>query len=358
MTATVYWQLPSNTDARYGDARLRKRAERLKDDSPPFTEGVSDPRGKAFNYFDYLHQIARAADLSGFNGLHIQHDTDGDESWIIAGYLARSVRHLVLLTEFEASRGSAVYAAKNAVSFQRYTHGRFAWHITRGDDQQARKKQADFLPDEKVNDRIGEFITVAQGVINGTDVNFKGDYFEVLAGGFKGPLAGHPAPQVFLSGNDDASLKLSATQADVHIFSAQAATALHAQREKLEEYARQQSRTLQYALRVNVIARETEQEALFDAERIHTQQQHDGTLQAARISDSLYRLPENHSSGAATQLVGSYEQVIAQLQNWVEAGFQHLILGASPHLEEAYRIGEHVLPALREILSGQQKATA
>lgn len=358
MTATVYWQLPSNSDARYGDANPRKRAERLKDDPPPFTEGVRDPRGTRFNYFDYLHQIARAADLSGFNGLHIQHDTSGDESWIIAGYLARSVRHLVLLTGFEASRGSAVYAAKNAISFQRYTNGRFAWHITRGGDEQARKSQADFLPGEKVNDRIGEFITVAQGVIKGTDVNFKGDYFEVLAGGFKGPLAGHPAPRVFLSGNDDASLKLSALQADVHIFSAQAETELYAQRDTLEQYAQQQSRSVEYALRVNVIARETEQEALFDAERIHAQQQRDGSLQATRITGHLYRLPEQHESGARAQLVGSYDQVIAQLQSWIEAGFQHLILGASPHLEEAYRIGEHVLPNLREILSRQQKASA
>lgn len=358
MTATVYWQLPGNSDTRYGDANLRKRGERLKNDPPPFTEGVSDPRGKRFNYFDYLHQIARAADLSGFNGIHIKHDTSGDESWIIAGYLARSVRHLVLLTEFEASRGSAVYAAKNAISFQRYTSGRFAWHITQGGNEQSRKTQADFLPQEKVNDRIGEFITVAQGVIQGTDVNFKGDYFEVLAGGFKGPLAGHPAPRVFLSGNDDASLKLSALQANVHIFSAQAEAELYAQRDKLAQYAKQQSRSIEYALRINLVARETEQEALFDAERIHTQQQRDGSLQAARIAGHLYRLPENHESGARAQLVGSYEQVITQLQSWVAAGFQHLILGSSPHLEEAYRIGEHVLPDLRETLSGQQKASA
>ena len=92
------WQLPNNRDARYADATPRKRGERLEGDRAPFTAGVSDPRGTRFNYLDYLLQIARAADLTGFDGIRIQNDPKGDEPWIIAGSLAPPTRHLKLLT--------------------------------------------------------------------------------------------------------------------------------------------------------------------------------------------------------------------------------------------------------------------
>ena len=118
MTIEFIWQLPTSGDGRY--AAPASRAGRANAGAPsPLQAGVSDPRGARppFNYFDYLHQIARAADLSGFDGIQIRHDTQGDESWIVAGYLARSTRHLKLIAEFDAAWGSAVYAAKNAVSF-------------------------------------------------------------------------------------------------------------------------------------------------------------------------------------------------------------------------------------------------
>ncbi len=89
MTIEFIWQLPTSGDGRYGDAGQTRRGERTASSRPPFTEGVSDPRGDRFNFLDHLHQIARAADLAGFDGIQIQNDLEGDESWIVAGYLAR-----------------------------------------------------------------------------------------------------------------------------------------------------------------------------------------------------------------------------------------------------------------------------
>jgi len=358
MSVEFFWQLPANADARYGDARLRKRGERLKDDPPPFTDGVTDPRGKRFNFFDYVEQIARAADLSGFDGVQIQHDVAGDESWIIAGYIARSTRHVKLLTEFEASRGSAVYAAKNAISFQRYTHGRFAWQITRGGDETARKRLGDTVASENVALRIDEFLTVARGVITEPSVTFKGEFFEVLEGGFKGPLAGHAVPQIYLNGSDEANLKLSARQADVHVFDAETVQSVTAQISQLNNLANDQQRTVAAGLRIDVLARETEEEALLDANRFHAQRERPNTLADTRIEGVLYQGFDSEQTGATAALIGSYQQVIEQLLTYVDAGISHFILAASPHLEEAYRVGEYLLPELREQLAARNTAAA
>ncbi len=329
MSTEFFWHLPSASDARYGDAKSRRRGEWAASDRPPLSAGVSDPRGARFNYPDYLRQIARAADLTGFDGIHIGNDPNGDESWILAGHLARATRHVRVLTEFEASRGSAVYAAKNAASYQRYTGGRFAWQIGRGGTAAERRRQGDFAEDTDIGPRIEEFVAVARGVLTQVPFSFKGRYFEVLDGGFRGPLSNQVPPPVYLSGDTVEAEQLSARVADVHVFDARPVAQLKSDIDRLTTLAKDHSRALRFGLRLDVIARETGADAEFDALRRVAQQ------------------------GAPTEssLVGSYGEVIAQLVAYADAGVSSFILTSAPHLEEAYRIGEHILPAVQRRLA-------
>jgi alkanesulfonate monooxygenase len=338
------WQLPNNRDGRYADARPRKRGERLQGDPAPFTAGVSDPRGTRFNYIDYLLQIARAAEFTRFDGIRIGNDPAGDEPWILAGVLGAATRRLTLLTEFDANRGSAVYAAKNAVSFQRYSGNRFAWNISTTQEAQQRRQQADKTEDAQLLPRVEEFLHVARGVINQpSGFDFKGDFFEVLNGGLAGPLSGHPVPRVYLSGNNAEAYQLSARQADVHLFDAQPLDTLQALIAELDGISRQQGRRVEACLRLDLIARDTREEAEFDAQRLAEQ----SNWQGRRTGDLWLAL--GHSDARAT-LVGSFEEVAEHLAAYAAAGVQSFVLGAAPHLEEAYRVGENLLPLLRSRL--------
>ena len=350
-------QLPTHSDSRYGDANAHQRGERVASERPPFTLGVSDPRGTRFNFLDYVHQIARAADIAGFDGVQIENNPQGDESWIVAGYVARSTRHLKLLTEFDAARGSAVYAAKNAVSYQRFSGGRFAWQISAVNDAKQRRQFGDFVADADILPRIEEFIVVARGVLTESVFNFKGRFFEVLNGGFKGPLANHSIP-IYLSGDDEAAYRLSAKQADVHIFSARPAAALQGEIAALNHFAQQHNRTLAAALRIDVLARETEVEALRDARRYLDQSGAIRTGGDPVIAANLWNRFATASTGANAALVGSYEQVIERLLEYVDGGVSSFLLAGVPHLEEAYRIGEYVLPTLRTRIAARQTQAA
>ena len=354
MSLEFIWQLPTSGDGRLGHAASSRRGERPPKVGSPYSNGVTDPRGNNFNFFDYIHQIARAADLTGFNGVQIQHDLEGDESWIVAGYIARSTRHLKLLTEFDAARGSAVYAAKNAVSYQRYTGGRFAWQISTNDNAQTRRQQADHIANEEQLQRIDEFVTVARGVINQSPYSFKGKFFEVLDGGFKGPLGGQVTPPVYLSGSSDEAYALSAKQADVHVFNALPPTELAKEIARLKHLAAKSERKLAVGLRIDIVARETEEEARHDVQRYWSQtgRQLNADGQDPVISDNLWAHYATPITGATAALVGSYEQVAAKLIEYAELGISSFILAAIPHFEEAYRIGEHVLPLVRSRLAG------
>jgi alkanesulfonate monooxygenase len=50
--------------------------------------------------------------------------------------------------------------------------------------------------------------------------------------------------------------------------------------------------------------------------------------------------------GPALGIVGSYEQCAERLDDLIRRGADAFILAGTPHLEEAYRIGEEVLPLL------------
>jgi alkanesulfonate monooxygenase len=347
MSVEFIWQLPGAQDSRYADARRYKRAERLPGDAYPYGPQVTDPRGNAFNYFDYLLQIARAADLTGFDGIQIPHDPQGDESWIVAGYLARNTRHLRLITEFEASRGSSVYAAKNAVSYQRFSNQRFAWQVTKGGSEAERRQLGDGVAEEKLLPRIDEFLTVAKGVITQSPFSFKGEFFEVLDGGFQGPLGNNPVPKIYLDGNTTEAFELSARHADVHLLDAAPVEQLQPAISQLQALAAKHGRSITIGLRIDVLARESEQEALEDAERFWQQS---GLGEAVALEAGLWSLPVART-GAKASLVGSYEQVQAQLEAYANAGVTSFIFAAAPHLEEAYRVGEHLLPKLRKSLA-------
>lgn len=356
MTTEFIWQLPTAGDGRYGHAQPARRGERATPGQAPFTDGVSDPRGERFNYFDYLHQVARAADITGFDGVLVQHDLDGDESWIVAGYLARGTRHVRLIAQFEAAWGSAVYAAKNAVSFQRASGARFAWQIVPGLDAATRRRHADTVPEDEVLARIDEFVSVARGVQTGAPYDFKGRYFEVQGGGFRGPLAGNPLPPVYLGGDGEAAWALSARQADVHVLDAAPLARLRPAIERLQALAAQEGRTLAIGLRIDVLARESTEEARRDAELYWTQTGR-GADDPARFAGSAYW--EGFAAGrggARGTLVGSYDEVEEHLAGYAAAGVSSFVLGATPHLEEAWRFGEHLLPRLRARLAQERQA--
>lgn len=355
MSLAFYWQLPTSGDAALGDATKTRRGERYGARRAPFTAGVSDPRGESFNYFDYLHQVARAADLVGFDGLRIPNDPLGDEPWIVAGYLLRDTRHLTLLAEFEASRGSSVYAAKNAVSFQRYSGGRFAWEISAGADAATRQRGGDFVPDEDVLPRIDEFVTVARGVITQSPYTFKGRFFEVLDGGFKGPLGNRPVPTVVLGGLSEESFALSARQADVHVLPAAPLDVLLPAIARLRALAAEQGRTLKIGLRVDLLVRESADEAGDDARRYLEQTRRNAP---SDVSGLLWPGLTSALTGAAATLVGDYDQAAEALAAVARAGVEHFQFSAVPHFEEAYRVGEHLLPRLRRLIDGERQAAA
>ena len=59
--------------------------------------------------------------------------------------------------------------------------------------------------------------------------------------------------------------------------------------------------------------------------------------------------PGDGTRGAGTAIVGSYDQVAERIGEYQTVGVNRFILSGYPNLEEARRVGEQVLPRLRDV---------
>jgi alkanesulfonate monooxygenase len=73
------------------------------------------------------------------------------------------------------------------------------------------------------------------------------------------------------------------------------------------------------------------------------------TTKDLEIEPTLWAGPALVRDGAGTAVVGNYDEVAAKLADYVDIGFEEFILSGYPHLEEAYRVGEEVVPRVKRL---------
>ncbi|MGW4244484.1 LLM class flavin-dependent oxidoreductase [Nocardia sp. NPDC004722] len=363
------WRLPTRPDGRRAEPTLRGRgacsapitaADLITADRADLAESragdryaVTDVRAGRFGPFEHLHEIVNAAELSGLDGVLAPYDPGGEESWIVGGGALRATRHTRVIIEFPPNFGTPVYAAKVSATLQRHSAGRLGWRLAVETDQQDARRRGDRIDGDARYTRAAEFLTVARGVWNeqpvapagfaGTGFDYEGQYYEVSNGGFRGILSGLPFPTVYLSGDSEAALQLSARHGDVHVFTEQP-DGLDAPLARLREAAAAAGRTVRAGLEVPVIARETAAEAWRRVERQWRELYPDGPdPHSLNLGDGRWAGFTHLGYPQPIGLVGSYDQVAQRLRTYVELGVDTVVLSGHPHLEELYRAGEHLL---------------
>jgi alkanesulfonate monooxygenase len=333
MTTEFLWTIPTRVAPRLG-----------------FSDRVTDDRRGRFTAFDEYVQVARAAELAGFDGVVVPYDPAGEESWVLATALARETPRLGIVPEFPPDLGTAVYAAKLALSFQRFFADRLSWQVVLGGAADA--SLGDHVTGDDRHRRAEEFLTVTRGLFSEAPYTFAGDFFEVEGGGFfdeTGAMPGlqglarpvSPHPRVVLSGERDEELDLSARFADVHLFDEARPYLLADAVDALAERARSAGRTVRSGLRVGVVARDFDAEARRDSARAT------GAVQDGVIWSGF----EATKSRGRHALVGSFDAVAEQLRAYIELGVTTFVLDGLHPVADAYSTGEYLLPLVHDALA-------
>jgi alkanesulfonate monooxygenase len=361
MTIVPHWFLPTNGDSR-SDLSLGNAV------GAAGSRVIAGGSERAPDV-GYIGEIAQAAERLGFDAALTPTSSWCEDAWVMTAALTQATKTFRFLVAFRPGLQSVTLAAQMAATYQRVSGGRLLLNVVTGGDDIEQRRFGDHLDKQARYARAGEYLHVLRELWSGEPVDFDGDHLHIEGA----QIVPAPVwPQVYLGGSSSAALEVAARYADVYLTWGEPPDAVAAKLDAVRQRAADHDRELRFGIRLHVIARDSAEEAWAEAQRLL-----DGldplaieraqAIQRASQSEGQRRMVELHGGrtdalevypnlwagiglvrgGAGTALVGSHEQVADRIAEYHELGIDEFILSGYPHLEEAYRVGEGVLPVLR-----------
>lgn len=347
----VFWFIPTHGDSRY--------------------LGTSD--GAREVNFDYLKQIATAADNLGYEGVLIPTGRSCEDSWVIASAVAPWTERLRYLVAIRPGIISPTVSARMAATLDRITNGRLLINVVTGGDPDENRGDGLYLDHSQRYAASAEFLRVWRRVLEGEAVHFEGEHIKVENAKALYPPVQRPYPPLYFGGSSEAAHELAAEQVDVYLSWGEPPAAVAQKIADVRERAARLGRTVRFGVRLHVIVRHTSEEAWRAADELIARIS-DETIAAAQKSFARFdsvgqrRMAQLHGGrrdqleiypnlwagvglvrgGAGTALVGNPQEVAARIKEYADLGIESFIFSGYPHLEEAYRFAELVFPLLPE----------
>ncbi|MFU9137459.1 MULTISPECIES: FMNH2-dependent alkanesulfonate monooxygenase [unclassified Erwinia] len=345
----VFWFLPTHGDGRYLGT----------------TEG-----GRAVD-LPYLQQVALAADNLGYYGVLIPTGKSCEDSWLVASALAPITKRLRYLVAVRPGLQPPSLAARMAATLDRLSEGRLLINVVTGGDPVENKGDGIFLTHAERYQVTREFLTVYSRLLKGEKVDFAGDHIRVEGAEVLFPPVQQDGPPLYFGGSSDEAIEVAASQVDTYLTWGEPPDQVAAKLAVVRQRAEARGRTLSYGIRLHVIVRETEEEAWAAADRLiaHLDDDtiaaaqkifsrmdstgqarmsalHQGSREGLRIAPNLWAGVGLVRGGAGTALVGNPQQVAERIREYQALGIENFIFSGYPHLEEAHRFAELVMPLL------------
>lgn len=323
----------------------------------------------------YLTQVARAAEQAGFDGALTPTGAWCEDAWLTTAMLVAHTERLKFLVAFRPGSISPTLAAQQAATFQRHSNGRLLLNVVTGGESREQRAYGDFLDKDARYARTGEFLSVVQRLWQGETVDLDGEHLRVEAASLS--RLPDPVPPVYFGGSSPAAGDIAAEHADVYLTWGEPVEQIREKVGWIRKLAADRGRTVRFGIRLHVITRDTAAEAWAQAQKLLDALDPEtiaGVQQGLSASESegQRRMRALHGGvksgsaddlviglnlwagvglvrgGAGTALVGSHTEVADRIADYHAAGIDEFVLSGYPHLEEAWWLGEGVLPVLRE----------
>jgi len=354
----LFWFLPTHGDGRYLGT----------------TEG-----GRAVD-LPYLQQVALAADNLGYYGVLIPTGKSCEDSWLVASALAPITKNLRYLVAVRPGLQPPSLAARMAATLDRLSGGRLLINVVTGGDPVENKGDGIFLSHAERYQVTREFLDVYSRLLKGEKVDFAGEHIRVEGAEILFPPVQENGPQLYFGGSSEAAIDVAASQIDTYLTWGEPVEQVAEKLAVVRQRAQEQGRMLSYGIRLHVIVRETEEEAWAAADRLisHLDDEtiaaaqkifarmdsagqarmsalHQGSRESLRIGPNLWAGVGLVRGGAGTALVGNPQQVADRIREYQALGIENFIFSGYPHLEEAHRFADLVMPLLPLAANAEKK---
>jgi alkanesulfonate monooxygenase len=357
MSIKLHWFLPT-----YGDGRQLVGG------------GHGVPIGSAGGLrpatLGYLTQVARAAEQLGFDAALTPTGMWCEDAWLTTAMLSQQTERLKFLVAFRPGMLTPTLAAQMATTYQRHSGGRLLLNIVTGGEPAEQRAYGDFLDKDSRYARTGEFLHVVRSLWRGETVDYAGRHVRVE--GAELARVPDPMPQIYFGGSSAAAVQVAAEHVDVYLTWGEPPAQVAEKIAWVRKLAADRGRTVRFGIRLHVITRDTSRAAwavaqsLLDAldpaairavqeglARSESEGQrrmralHRGSTERLEVAPNLWAGIGLVRGGAGTALVGSHTEVADRIAEYHELGIDEFVLSGHPHLEEAWWVGEGVLPVLR-----------
>lgn len=321
--------------------------------------------------FNYLRQIAQAADQLGYFGVLLPTGRSCEDSWVVASAVAPWTERLRYLVAVRPGLQSPSVAARMTATLDRITNGRLLINVVTGGDPVENKGDGIFFAHDERYEVTREFLNVYSDLLAGETVDFEGKHIRIEDGRLLFKPVQSPRPPLYFGGSSDPGIDVAVDTVDKYLTWGEPPAQVAEKINRVKAVAEKRGRKLSFGLRVHVIVRETNAEAwkaaddlikhvtdetIASAQKIFSRmdsvgqkrmlQLHGGRRDKLEISPNLWAGVGLVRGGAGTALVGDPETVAARIKEYQDVGIDTFILSGYPHLEEAYRFAELVFPLL------------
>jgi alkanesulfonate monooxygenase len=350
MSLGIFWFLPTGGDGRY----LGRSA-------------TARPVSNA-----YLKQIATTAEQLGYDGLLIPTGSGNLDPFITAASLANVTHKIKLLVALRTSAtGGPTVFARQTATLDEALNGRLILNVVPGAWPEELAADGVFWSHDERYEAADEFLTIWRKLLSGENVTYKGKYYHVENAQNLFPPVQKPHPPLYFGGSSDAAHDLTAKHIDAYLSWGEPPHLVAEKIADVKKRAAALGRTVRFGIRLQVIVRETEEEAWAAANKLISHldddliaaaqanqnssdsvgqrritQLHKGDRSKLEISPNLWAGIGLIRGGAGTALVGDPKTVAARLQEYIDLGADTFVLSGYPHLEEAVRFAELVFPLL------------
>jgi len=313
--------------------------------------------------------ILREAEKQGFRNILCpsSYQVGQDTLSFVAG-CAPMTEHINMLAAVRCGEMQPIMLARTLATLDHMLKGRLTINIISSN-----------FPGEQAESayryqRSREVVNILKQAWTQDVINFQGQIynFKNIPTGPAKPYQQNGGPLLYFGGYSPPALNLCGEHCDVYLMWPETKEKIAERMQAVNQAAQKYNRTLDYGLRAHVIVRDTEQEARDYADYIVSKLDDDyGKLIRDRAHDSIslgvahqqqareladkFGYIEPHlwtgigraRSGCGAAIVGSADQVMSEIESYMNMGIRSFIFSGYPHIDECRHFGRHILSQIK-----------
>ena len=329
------------------------------------------PDGEFRSSWANTSRIAQRADELGFRNILCPSSYQvGQDTLSFVAAMAPQVKRMNMLAAIRCGEVQPAMLARTVATLDHILEGRLTLNVISSD-----------FPGEVADSayryrRSWEVVEILKQAWTQDEINYEGQIYNIkgLSTDPVRPYQTNGGPLLYFGGYSPDALALCGAHCDTYLMWPEPKAVLAQRMRDVHAQAEKYGRVIDYGLRVHMIVRDTEAEAREYARELVSKLDDDKgreirqraldakslgvSLQSANreiadedgyVEPHLWTGVGRARSGCGAALVGSVDQVLSEIHDYMKMGIRAFIFSGYPHLQECEIFGTKVLPQLQTV---------